>query len=676
MKLDATDFVFLSLVGAYLVSCPYTKVEESFNIQAIHDMVTYGFTNVAKYDHLEFPGVVPRSFLGSVFVSLFTKLVCRYAPPDDKSFVQILARGVLGAFNAFSVISFRQTVKWALEVALQDDDSESDQSKSVKFANTNNNSSIPSKKTRKPKINQALLNALNRSKATSIWFWILICIQFHLPYYLTRTLPNFFAFPLTTLALTYFLELEYTWGFGILAFSAITLRSEIALFLFAIVSVLLATRRTKISSVIKGVGLGLSLGLLISVPIDSYFWQKPLMIPEIQGFLFNVVEGKSKEWGVSPFYEYFVSEIPKLLNFGGPTVWAYILLGFIQDPTPGKSLRVLGLASLIYVGVYSVQPHKEWRFIIYTVPIFTLLAANGVSTVSNFLGRRLGTVVRLGFVGFTSMVVILSFLVTFVRLFASSLNYEGGLALNVFHNSIPFGPNPVIGEPLVVHFDVPVAMSGATRFGQLFDEPGKLEVDPWFIYDKTEDPEILEDIQDSFDYLVVETSPENIDDVFPPPAPFRWKLINTVQKFNYIKFEDIRLLGHDIAKNPDFYFEGAKSLVDIALGKRTKSSLEGEKDGEEEDDEDDEKTGVFDVVNILTDAIFKYVSLRDAVWIYKRVSLTDPIESPTDYPWDISQEETIEATGTGTGTGTVIAATSETNENISTVSATPSEIDV
>ena len=61
------DLILFGIGALYVVLVPYTKVEESFNMQAAHDMLFYGYNDLKSYDHYEFPG----QLLFSVFFPLF-----------------------------------------------------------------------------------------------------------------------------------------------------------------------------------------------------------------------------------------------------------------------------------------------------------------------------------------------------------------------------------------------------------------------------------------------------------------------------------------------------------------------------------------------------------------------------------------------------------------------------
>ncbi|GMP62157.1 hypothetical protein CsSME_00024360 [Camellia sinensis var. sinensis] len=65
------DLLLGSIAAFYVFMVPYTKVEESFNVQAMHDIL-YHRHHLENYDHLDFPGVVPRTFIGKfeLFVML------------------------------------------------------------------------------------------------------------------------------------------------------------------------------------------------------------------------------------------------------------------------------------------------------------------------------------------------------------------------------------------------------------------------------------------------------------------------------------------------------------------------------------------------------------------------------------------------------------------------------
>jgi hypothetical protein len=65
-----------TFILVHLIVSPYTKVEESFNIQAIHDILVHGIPNenvdqflTANFDHVSFPGSVPRTCAGALVLT-------------------------------------------------------------------------------------------------------------------------------------------------------------------------------------------------------------------------------------------------------------------------------------------------------------------------------------------------------------------------------------------------------------------------------------------------------------------------------------------------------------------------------------------------------------------------------------------------------------------------------
>ncbi|CAI5757541.1 unnamed protein product [Candida verbasci] len=381
--------VLLSIISYHLVISPYTKVEESFNIQATHDVLKYGF-DFEKFDHNEFPGVVPRTFIGSLFISLLAKPFTYIYDGID---LQLLVRGILGLLN------FSQLVKLA-----------------------------------------------SINKKSKIWYLILLCSQFHILYYSTRTLPNFIALPLVNHSIAKLLKGDLS-GLTWLAFTGIIFRLEVGV--FATIYAVLLMLYTEPPVIIIYLIAGTIIGGLFSVVVDSFYWQK-LLIPELHSFIFNIVEGKSVEWGTEPYLRYFNKYLIQL--FRPPIILALCPPGLVNC---SNRLRLLFISSIIYILVMSFQPHKEWRFIIYVVPIFTLTAATGLLNIAKkwneSLSNKLLLLIVLGIIGGTS---VLSLFMGYV----SSFNYPGGEALQFL--------NSYVNESANVHLDVASCMTGITRFGQ------------------------------------------------------------------------------------------------------------------------------------------------------------------------------------------------------------------
>ena len=107
---------------------------------------------------------------------------------------------------------------------------------------------------------------------------------------------------------------------------------------------------------------------------------------------------------------------------------------------------------VLYILLFSILPHKELRF------IFNMIAALGVAKAYR---RRQKSKLALLFV---SGCLLVTFAASLVFLGASYHNYPGGNAFARLHQ---LGKAKQF-QHIKVHIDVPAAMTGVSRFGQLY----------------------------------------------------------------------------------------------------------------------------------------------------------------------------------------------------------------
>lgn len=426
----------------YLAAAPYTKVEESFSVQATHDLIFHGPAALEQFDHFQFPGVVPRSFIGPSALALFS------AP-----FVIVLR--LLGVSKFWTLLTTRAmlaTMVWlplrALTVQLR-----------KKYDNV-----------------------------TGRCFVLILCSQFHLLFYASRPLGNIFALVLVLWAYVCWFKGEWRSMIHLFVFATVVFRCDLLVLLAPVGLLSLATRDVPI---VDGIKWGLTAGVVslgVSLVVDSYFWQRPLN-PEFEVLYFNTALNKSSEWGTLPWHWYVSSALLRallgtalLVPFGlleaKPDFWKPSLSDFWKPDFCRYfdwSMVKLLTPVVCFVGLYSLLPHKELRFIIYSIPILSIAAARGLAVIIHKAQtNRLWQLILVG----ASLAVAASVVGSMCFLQASHLNYPGGHALRTLHNEIGCP-----ADQCRVHIGVMPAMTGVSRFSE------HLDTDRW-VYSKQETGEL------------------------------------------------------------------------------------------------------------------------------------------------------------------------------------------
>ncbi|KAK4057442.1 alpha-1,6- mannosyltransferase [Microbotryomycetes sp. JL221] len=431
-RLSELVLVIVSLL--YIFVTPYTKVEESFTLHATRDFIEYGLDRRQwhKFDHVEFPGPVTRSFIPPALLAAISYPVI--AVGHSLSFwttgldVQITVRAILSLVNAFSLIWFMRKVRRAFG----------------------------------PSVARMTI--------------ALMATQFHVMFWMSRTLPNMLAFPFVQVALGMLIfpstqrirqgkgtSVDIVGAFGLLTFAAVIMRFElIALIVPFALDVIVRGDATMSEVGLTGLVVG-GASQALSVAVDSMFWNKTVW-PEGSAVLFNVIKGQSTQWGVEPFHFYFTKSLPKLFNFGLPLMFVSMLID--------RRTRRVGFPSIMFVGLMSLLKHKEWRFMVYVVPSLNVCVAASLRCLQVLSSKRMKRILL-------SLIVATNLILTSLGLIASIHNYPGGQAMSFLRNQLSQrhgqNANPV-NQTVSVHIDAVAAMTGASRFLHAYEQPL-----PWFI---------------------------------------------------------------------------------------------------------------------------------------------------------------------------------------------------
>lgn len=397
---------YLFLVGAiHLFACPFTKVEESFNLQAMHDIIFHRW-NLTEYDHLEFPGVVPRTFVGPLAVTFILSPITTFFEmtnifSTNKFVCQYLVRATLGCCVLLCFKRLQMSVKDIF------------------------------------------------GEGVALWFLVLTASQYHFMFYLSRPLSNIMALPLVLLAVTYWLKQDHVYLISYSAVAVIIFRFELAIFLGIIILSEIIYGHISFMRALK-IGIISSLcALLVTFTVDSVFWNRPIW-PEGEVFWFNAIMNKSSEWGTLPFLWYWYSALPRALGASITLVPA----GIIGE----KRIKYFILPAIIFVFLLSFLPHKELRFIIYTFPLFNISVAAACNKI--WINRH-KSMTRWAASVYIVLHILINIILSCILLRVASDNYPGGAAISRLHRLV--SPESQVH----VYIDNLPAQTGVSRFTEI-----------------------------------------------------------------------------------------------------------------------------------------------------------------------------------------------------------------
>ena len=242
-------------------------------------------------------------------------------------------------------------------------------------------------------------------------------------------------------------------------------------------------------------------GLALTVSIDTFIWRSPrLLWPEAAAFLSNVFPSPGSQgasaWGTSSWHWYLSSALPRLTS----TPLLASLPIYIFYPTAiHRQVLALLLPAFVYLGLYSLLPHKETRFLFPILPTVNTALALVATHITQRTSRT--TVYRFlaPILVFTTLLSLLASHLILLPL--SALTYPGGHALGIVHaHAASAQPQP----ELHVHLTNLALQTGVTHF---LEKPLRHSGQARWVYDKSDNSSgkyTEKKFWNRFDYVVVE----------------------------------------------------------------------------------------------------------------------------------------------------------------------------
>jgi hypothetical protein len=172
--------------------------------------------------------------------------------------------------------------------------------------------------------------------------------------------------------------------------------------------IVLARKQLQRASLFLLCGIGLAVAVFGIA--DVFAWGLPFE-SYARGLWINLVEGRSSQYGVSPWYWY----LGAVLNHMGPLL-AFSIAGARRNP-------LFAAVAGTIIATYSVVPHKEYRFIVPAVMLLVILGGLGLAEALD--GSR--RVVSKLNVGIAVVFVALTGILGAARTFNFPARYSGAL---------------------------------------------------------------------------------------------------------------------------------------------------------------------------------------------------------------------------------------------------------